>query len=181
MSETFSVSKICRILSVNRSGFYKWKHRLDNPSPKMRSFMQDVQLFIEYHERFPSHGYRWLNAKIRLDEGLVMSDYRAHRCCKFAGILSKAKHYRYKKPGVSSRVFPNLMLAGMNIDGPLQCVVSDMTAFRVNNTYHELTLYMDLWNNEILTYALSAKKGDRMTYIKGLNSLLELKKDESRY
>ena len=176
MSETFSVSKICRILSVNRSGFYKWKHRLDNPSPKMRSFMQDVQLFIEYHERFPSHGYRWLNAKIRLDEGLVMSDYRAHRCCKFAGILSKAKHYRYKKPGVSSRVFPNLMLAGMNIDGPLQCVVSDMTAFRVNNTYHELTLYMDLWNNEILTYALSAKKGDRMTYIKGLNSLLELKK-----
>ena len=176
MSETFPVSKICRILSVNRSGFYKWKHRLDNPSPKMRSFMQDVQLFMEYHERFPSHGYRWLNAKIRLDEGLVMSDYRAHRCCKFAGILSKAKHYRYKKPGVSSRVFPNLMLAGMNIDGPLQCVVSDMTAFRVNNTYHELTLYMDLWNNEILTYALSAKKGDRMTYIKGLNSLLELKK-----
>ena len=176
MSETFPVSKICSVLNVNRSGFYKWKHRLDNPSPKMRSFMQDVQLFMEYHERFPSHGYRWLNAKIRLDEGLVMSDYRAHRCCKFAGILSKAKHYRYKKPGVSSRVFPNLMLAGMNIDGPLQCVVSDMTAFRVNNTYHELTLYMDLWNNEILTYALSAKKGDRMTYIKGLNSLLELKK-----
>ena len=35
---------------------------------------------------------------------------------------------------------------------------------------------MDLWNNEILTYALSAKKGDKMTYIKGLNSLIELKK-----
>ena len=68
------------------------------------------------------------------------------------------------------------MLAGINIDGPLQCVVSDMTAFRVNNIYHELTIYMDLWNNEILTYALSAKKGDKMTYIKGLNSLIELKK-----
>ena len=176
MSETFPVSRLTRTLGVNRSGFYKWKHRLDNPSPKMRSFMQDVQLFKEYHERFPSRGYRWLNAKIRLDEGLVMSDQRAHRCCKFAGIQSKAKHYRYKKSGVPSKVFPNLMLAGMNVDGPLQCVVSDMTAFRINNIYHELTLYMDLWNNEILTYALSAKKGDRMTYIKGLNSLLELKK-----
>lgn len=176
MSETFPVSRLTRTLGVNRSGFYKWKHRLDNPSPKMRSFMQDVQLFKEYHERFPSHGYRWLNAKIRLDEGLIMSDQRAHRCCKFAGIQSKAKHYRYKKSGVPSRVFPNLMLAGMNVDGPLQCVVSDMTALRINNIYHELTLYMDLWNNEILTYALSFKKGDRMTYIKGLNSLLELKK-----
>ncbi len=105
-----------------------------------------------------------------------MSDQRAHRCCKFAGIQSKAKHYRYKKSGTPSKVFPNLMLAGVNVDGPLQCVVSDMTAFRVNNRYHELTLYMDLWNNEILTYGLSAKKDDRMTYIKGLNSLLELKK-----
>ena len=176
MSEAFPVSRLTRILGINRSGFYKWKNRLENPSPKLRSFMQDVQIFKEYHNRFPSHGYRWLNAKIRLDEGLIMSDQRAHRCCKFAGIQSKAKHYRYKKSGVPNRVFPNLMLAGINIDGPLQCVVSDMTAFRVNNIYHELTIYMDLWNNEILTYALSAKKGDKMTYIKGLNSLIELKK-----
>ena len=176
MSEVFPVSKICKKLGINRSGFYKWKQRLDHPSPKMKSFMQDVQIFKEYHARFPSHGYRWLNAKIRLDEGLVMSDQRAHRCCKFAGIVSKTKHYRYKKSGMPSRVFPNLMLSGMNVDGPWQCVVSDMTAFRINNTYHELTLYMDLWNNEILTYALSAKKGDRMTCIKGLNSLIELKK-----
>ena len=117
---------------------------MEKPSAKMKSFIQDVQIFKEYHERFPSHGYRWLNAKIRLDEGLVMSDQRAHRCCKFAGIQSKTKHYRYRKSGTPSRVFPNLM--------------------------------MDLWNNEILTYALSAKKGDRMTYIKGLNSLIELKK-----
>ena len=176
MSETFPISRITRVLAINRSGFYKWKNRLENPSAKLRSFIQDVQIFKEYHNRFPSHGYRWLNAKIRFDEGLVMSDQRAHRCCKFAGIQSKAKHYRYKKSGRPSRVFPNLMLAGINIDGPLQCVVSDMTAFRINNTYYELTLYMDLWNNEILTYALSAKKGDRMTYLKGLNSLIELKK-----
>ena len=34
---------------------------------------------------------------------------------------------------------------------------------------------MDLWNNEILSYSLSTKRGDRMTYINGLNDLLELK------
>ena len=58
-----------------------------------------------------------------------------------------------------AKYFPNLMLAYGNVDGPLQCVVSDMTAFRISNVYYELTLYMDLWNNEILTYALSARKG----------------------
>ena len=138
--------------------------------------MDNVQLFLEYHLKYPSHGYRWLNAKLRLDTGLILSDPYAHKCCKIAGIKSKAKHYKYKKPGDPGRVFPNLLSAELNIDGPLQCIVSDMTAFYVKGIYYELTLYMDLWNNEIVSYALSAKRGDRMTYISGLEDLLELKK-----
>ena len=51
-----------------------------------------------------------------------------------------------------------------------------MTAFYLNGTYYELTFFMDLWNNEILTHALSQKKGDRMTYISGLEDLLDIKK-----
>ena len=34
---------------------------------------------------------------------------------------------------------------------------------------------MELWNNEILTYSLSARRGDRMTYICGLKDLLSIK------
>lgn len=63
----------------------------------------------------------------------------------------------------------------------MQCVVSDMTAFYVKGIYYELTLYMDLWNNEIVSHALSAKRGDRMTYISGLEDLLELKKQHPEY
>ena len=69
----------------------------------------------------------------------------------------------------------------MAIDGPLQCIVSDMTAFWVHGTYCELTLYMDLWNNEIVAHSLSSKRGDRMTYISGLNDLIELKKQHPEY
>lgn len=51
-----------------------------------------------------------------------------------------------------------------------------MTAFHLKGSYYELTLFMDLWNNEILSYSLSSRKGDRMTYIHGLEGLIELKK-----
>jgi len=34
-------------------------------------------------------------------------------------------------------------MSEMQIDGPMQCIVSDMTAFYVKGIYHELTLYMD--------------------------------------
>lgn len=105
-----------------------------------------------------------------------LSDQYAHKCCKQTGIKSIAKHYRYKKPGDPFKVYPNLLLAEVNIDGLLQCIVSDMTAFWVEGIYYELALYMDLWNNEILTYGLSSKRGDCMTYISRLKDLLEMKK-----
>lgn len=59
----------------------------------------------------------------------------------------------------------------------MQVVVSDMTAFWCKNTFYELTLYMDLFNNEIIAYDISSKSGDRTTYINGLDQLLEKKKE----
>lgn len=169
------------MMAIPRSSFYNWKKSLSMPSAQAKRFMRAVLLFLEYHMKFPSHGYRWLNAKIRLDTGLVMSDPYAHKCCKTAGIKSKAKRCRYKKPGDPYRIFPNLLFAEMPIDGPLQCIVSDMTAFRVKGVYYELTLYMDLWNNEIVSHALSAQRGDRMTYISGLEDLITLKAQYPEY
>lgn len=55
--------------------------------------MEDIIMYEKYYQKYSSHGYRWLNAKILLDTGQKMSDQYAHRCCKFAGIKSKSKHY----------------------------------------------------------------------------------------
>lgn len=181
LSGKFPVNLLCEEMDISRSSFYYWKDHLSKPSTRTKGLVDTIRLFQEYHLRFPSHGYRWLNAKIRLDTGRVLSDPYAHKCCKIAGIKSKAKHCQYKKPGDPYRIYPNLLTAELVISGPLECIVSDMTAFRVHGTYYELTLYMDLWNNEIIAHALSAKRGDRMTYISGLEDLIELKKQHPEY
>ena len=80
-------------MDISRSGFYNWKKNLSHPNPKKISLINNINLFQEYHNKYPSHGYRWLNAKIRLDTGLVLSNPYAHKCCKLAGIKSKSKHY----------------------------------------------------------------------------------------
>ena len=51
------------------------------------------------------------------------------------------------------KAYPNLILAGLKTDGTMQCIVNDMTAFRLRGVCYELTLYMDLWNNEILGHS----------------------------
>ena len=175
LSGQFPVKTLCEIMDVSRSSFYNWKKNLTNPCNRTRALIYNVMLFQEYHLKYPSHGYRWLNAKIRLDTGQKMSDPYAHKCCKIAKIKSKAKHYKYKKPGDPFRIFPNLLVSELSIDGPMQCIVSDMTAFYIKGVYYELTLFMDLWNNEIVSHSLSAKRGDRMTYLNGLKDLIDIK------
>ena len=176
LSGEFPIKLLCEKIGVQRSSFYNWKHSAIDPPKRTRSLIRNIALFQTYHEKYPSHGYRWLNAKIKLDKGLVFSDPYAHKCCKIAGIKSVSKHYKYKKQGDPFKTYPNLLLSGLNIDGPMQCVVSDMTAFYVKGSYYELTLYMDLWNDELIAHSLSAKRGDRMTYINGLQDVIEFKK-----
>ena len=175
LSQQFDIKLLCSYMGVSRSGFYKWRSRLNAPSARTKTFIGNLMLFREYHEKYPSHGYRWLNAKIQLDTGQILSDSYAHKCCKTLGIVSKVRHRRYHKPGERFRIYPNLLLANLDITGPMQCIVSDMTAFYSNGQYYELTLFLDLWNNEILAHSLSAKRGDRMTYINGLKQILDLK------
>lgn len=164
---------------MNRSGFYKWLNRRFSPSSREINRVYACSLFEDYHYKYPSHGYRWLNAKIKLDLGIVYSDNYAHKICNFLNITSQSKHV--KRYGKSSnkelKNFPNFILAHLNPTSPFQIVVSDMTAFWANKSYYELTLFMDLFNNEIVAYSLSNKKGDPNTYHNALKNLLTKKEE----
>lgn len=164
-------------MNINRSGFYKWLSRRNNPSTRELIRVSACNDFLSYHEKFPSHGYRWLNAKIKLDLGVVYSDNFAHKICKFLNIKSDSKHFkRYgKKANRELKNFPNYILAELNPLRPFQLVVTDMTAFWANSHYYELTLFMDLFNNEIVSYYLSNKKGDPASYHIGLATLIDKK------
>ena len=137
LSSMFPVKRLCEMMGIQRSSFYNWKSHLSKPSEREKTLVAAIMLCKEYHLKYPSHGYRWLNAKIFLDTGQKMSDPYAHKCCKAIGIKSNAKHYRYKKPGNPYRVFPNLLMTEMATPGPLQCIVSNMTAFHVKGSYYD--------------------------------------------
>ena len=103
-------------MDINRSGFYKWLKRRTKPSQRELSRVSACREFEEYHEKYPSHGYRWLNAKIKLDRGTVYSDNYAHKICKFLNIKSESRHFKRqgKKAQRDIKSFPNYILAELN-------------------------------------------------------------------
>ena len=111
-------------MAINRSGFYKWLSRRSNPSIREINRNDACRLFEQYHNSFPSHGYRWLNTKIKLDLGVVYSNNYAHKICKFLNIKSHSKHFKRhgKKSFRELKNFPNYILAELNPLRPFQLV-----------------------------------------------------------
>lgn len=177
LSSKYSVNSLCHEMNINRSGFYKWLSRRTNPSQREINRNSACNEFQEYHDKYPSHGYRWLNAKIKLDRGTIYSDNYAHKICKYLNIKSESKHFKRYGKIVNREIknFPNYILAELNPLRPFQIIVTDMTAFWANKYYYELTLYMDLFNNEIVAYYLSNRKGDPSSYHIGLAKVIEQK------
>lgn len=102
-----------------------------------------------------------------------------HLCCKYAGIISAGKHYRYVRPGDERIKYKNLVNNSWSLlTRPLEVVVSDMTTFNVKGKYYELTFYFDAFTKEILSYKLSGRSGDSTTYYNGLKDVLNVIKKE---
>lgn len=45
LSSQIPVKHLCRVLGINRSGFYKWKKRLEQPSDRIKTFAANLMLF----------------------------------------------------------------------------------------------------------------------------------------
>lgn len=169
-------------MGVNRSGYYKWKAR----QGKLNRYEQDrillTELLKEAHAKHPSHGYHRLAKDVFHATGWVFSDNLAHKCCKQAGIHSKARKYTYKAPGEESTKFANEVRGHWNASRPVQIVVSDMTVIKTKKKYWEWTILLDTFNNEILAHSVTDIPGSNKPYYDCLSVLNKLagKKEEQK-
>jgi len=167
-------------MSVSKSGYYKWKHRKENPSAKELLRQENIKLIQQVHKEHPSHGYRWINAFIKNKHEKNFSDNYVHRICKYENIRSQGKHHQWKKPGEEQVKFNNLVWNGWKyLTKPFEVIVSDMTSFWVKGIFYELTLYFDAWNKEIVGYGLASRRGDYKSYYDGLKQVLNKLKDQT--
>jgi len=166
-------------MEVNRSGYYKWLSRRGSKNKYEKDRELLTELLREAHQKHKSYGYHRLAAVIRRETGWIFSDQLAHRCCRFDGIKSKARHYRYRKPGEEHITYPNRVKGQWNSSRPLEIVVSDMTRIRYKGHAYEWTYLLDTFNNEILSHHLTAKAGDRRPYFNCLKDLMIKTKEQT--
>lgn len=158
-------------MNVNRSGYYKWKNRKSIKTEYQKARELLTKLLKEAHEKHKSYGYHRLATVIRLETGWMFSDNLAHKCCRYEGIKSKAKHYKYRKTGEENTKYPNLVNGKWSASRPLEIVVSDMTCIPNKNGMYEWTYLLDTFNNEIIAHHISKRQNDRKPYFSCLEDL----------
>lgn len=107
-------------MRVSRSGYYKWLKNKDILNQFERNRLDLKKLIEDIHKRKPSYGYRRINAKILTETGWKVSDNLVHKVCKLNNIKSKAKHYKYKKPGEESIKYENLLKGDWKTTRPFE-------------------------------------------------------------
>jgi len=167
----YPVTFLCNVMGLNRSGYYKWKSRQGKPNRYEKDRILLTQLLKEEHQKHPSHGYHRLADDVFVETGWIFSHSLAHKCCKAAGIRSKARKYRYKKSGEESVKFCNEVKGCWNAKKPLEIIVSDMTIFKHKGIRWEWTLLLDTFNNEILAHQATPIPGNNKPYFHCLERL----------
>ena len=136
-----------------------------------RKWSKEEKRKISGQFSMPSHGDHRLARDVSLETGWVFSHNLAHKCCKAAGIHSRARKGRYRRTGEESILFPNRVRGHWNAAAPLQLVVSDMTILKVGTTYWEWTILLDTFNNEILAHSVTSQRGSNQPYYHCLEQL----------
>ena len=86
----YPVSSLCRILSVNRGAYYKWKNHRNSENDELNERIAEKVSAI--HDKHPDMGYRRIRDTLAHDHDINVNDKRVLRICRKKKIQSCIKH-----------------------------------------------------------------------------------------
>ena len=137
-------------MRISRSGYYKWLKTKDTLNKYEINRQNLCELITTIHKEKKSYGYHRIWKKITELTEWDISANLVHKCCKWLGIKSCCKHYKYKKSGEESIKYPNLINGNWKTNRPFEIVVSDTTKIWFKKKAYDWTYYYDVFNNEIV-------------------------------
>lgn len=138
-------------MDISRSGYYKWLKNKDVLNQYELNRQDLAKLIIAIHDRKPSYGYHRIHRIIINETGWIISANLVHKVCKILDIKSQARKLRpYKKPGLESIRYSNLINGNWKVTRPFDVVVSDTTMIRFKKQRYDWTYYVDVFDNSII-------------------------------
>jgi putative transposase len=151
----FSVSRMCRLLRVSRSGFYAWSVR-----PESRRAREDRALLVRIQaiHRDSREAYGTVKTwKALRAQGVPCGRHRVARLRRAARIEAKRKR-RFRLTTQSRHSFPvapNVLNRGFAVERPDRVWVGDITFIPTQVGWLYLAVLLDLYARRVVGWAMS--------------------------
>lgn len=154
-AKDYPVNTLCKIFGVSRSGYYAFLKRKELDRDR-----EDKALVKKVYERYNGvYGYRQLQLFLSQDHGVWMNHKKVLRLMQVLGIRSRIrrKHRCNYASSTEGRVAKNRLKQDFKAEAPNHKWVTDITQYRVGDSWLYLSAIKDLFNNEIIAYQMSQR------------------------
>ncbi len=150
----FTVTAMCRVLEVSKSGYYAWRKQKKDDKEQRQIFLKEniMRVFTDSKRSYGSPRiYRQLKS-----EGITCGRHKIARFMKDLNIAARKKRL-YRKPVTMrhDRSFAvNVLNQQFSFDKPNQAWVSDVSYFWTKTGWLHLAIVMDLFSRRIIGWSM---------------------------
>lgn len=137
------------------------------------------QMIRDTYKRYNGvYGYRQVQLFVLQDHGVWINHKKVLRLMQEMGFRSRMRRkYRHHSVStISDRVAENLLQRQFESDAPNQKWVTDVTQYRVGDTWLYLSVIKDLFQNEIVAHHMSLRN-DKQLVLQTFTKAFEKEKD----
>lgn len=156
-----SISMLCEIAGVSRSGYYRWVNSADVRERREKKDREDFELILKaYNQHGYSKGARGIYmCMVHWKSPVIMNLKKIRRLMDKYGLMCpirKANPYRRMAKALkTNNVADNLLKRKFTEYGPRKVLLTDITYIPYNGTFAYLSTILDAYTKQILSYVLS--------------------------
>jgi transposase InsO family protein len=152
----YTITMLCRVLEVSRSGFHAWLKR--PPSPRLGSDAALAVQVVAAHKRSrATYGSPRVHAELKA-RGVRVGRKRVERLMRESGLQARRKR-RFRKTTDSrhsSPIAPNVVARKFNVNAPDRVWATDVTAVRTHDGWLYIAVMLDLYSRRVVAWAANA-------------------------
>jgi transposase InsO family protein len=158
---------MCRLYGVTRAGFYAWRSRERSERERQNETLIE-QIRSAHAQSRGTYGSPRVHRVLR-GRGHRVGKHRVARLMRRHGIKARVATIRYTNPSVQRFYgsIPNQSL-DLELKGPDQVWVGDITYLKVGSVYRYLAVVMDKYSRRVVGWAYGPRKDVRLT-VRALN------------
>jgi transposase InsO family protein len=174
LREYFTVTELCEEIGLSKSGFYAYLQR--KAVDKDKSSKEIIRTTYERYKGI--YGYRQIQLFMYQDHKVWMNHKKILRLMQEMGLQAKVRRkFRHHRAwSLGDRVVRNVLDRNFEALQPNQKWVTDVTQYRVKDSWLYLSIIKDLCQNEIVAYNMSLRN-DKDLVLQTFSKAFEKEKD----